>query len=150
MSVLAISVLVSFTSTSSSSSSESVSSSEVVSVSSSFVTGGVFVGVVYLEVFCAVVAAGVLLVELSERERIFCLTSSVVKGAPVLRTAVEDAAEDSVDVLDSELGDLTDFFDPASDIFLVAPVVTFGTEAFRCLCKELTDSSSDSSALDTA
>lgn len=151
ISVLAMST---FFSSSSTSSSESVSSSEVVSVSSSLVTEGVcvsdLVGVVYLVVFCVVDVAGVLVLVLSERDKIFCLTSSVVNGAPVVRTAVDEAAEDSEEVLESELGDLVDFFVPASDIFLVAPVVDFGIEGFLCLCSEVTDSSSDSSALETA
>lgn len=46
---------------------------------------------------------------LSVRDKIFCLTSSVVKGAPVLRMADDDAVEDSVDELESELADLVDF-----------------------------------------
>lgn len=40
-------------------------------------------------------------------DRNFCFTSSVVKGAPVLRTADDD--ELSADELESLLADLTDF-----------------------------------------
>nr|CAI5844521.1 unnamed protein product [Callosobruchus analis] len=39
-------------------------------------------------------------------DRIFCFTSSVVKGAPVLRMTLEEALDDSMDVVDSKLGDL--------------------------------------------
>lgn len=89
-------------------------------------------------------------VVLSVRDRIFCLTSSVVKGAPVLRIAVDEAVEDSVDELESELAERADFLWLASEGLLVAAAAVLLAAVFLCVCwRELTDSSV-SSVLDTA
>lgn len=85
-------------------------------------------------------------------DRIFCLTSSVVKGAPVLRIALDEPV-DSVEALESELADLVDFLFPVSEDLRVAAaaVAVLLAAVFRCVCcREVTDSSSVSSALETA
>lgn len=78
-------------------------------------------------------------------ERYFCLTSSVVYAAPVLRTALEEAVEDSVEVVDSELADLAPFLAATSAGLLGALAGFAAAAAFLC-----GGDSSDSSALDAA
>lgn len=82
------------------------------------------------------------------RDKYFCLTSSVVNGAPVVRIAFDEPTDVSVEPLESELADLADFLWPASDARLVVGVAVF--EVLRCVCCNEPTDSSDSSALDTA
>lgn len=118
MSVFAISLLSAVVALSSDSSSLSVSSSVVVSVSSSFGGGGVGVDLFKKRLWKGFCTGASLAPAEDTRDRavsgvpsmlplarIFCFTSSVVYAAPVLRIALEDPADDSVDVVDSELAE---------------------------------------------
>lgn len=119
---------------SSDSSSDSVSSSELVSVSSSSLAcagggagllkkrlwNGLCAGGVSFTVLTAVcLLRGGSVVSALLLDKNFCLTSSVVNGAPVFLTAFEEAVEDS-EVLESELAERADFLWPASEVLRVA------------------------------
>lgn len=157
MSVLDISLLSVTLVLSSDSSSDSVSSSVVVSVSSSFGGGGVgvdlfkkrlwkgFASLAPAEETLERAVSGV--PSMLPRARIFCFTSSVVYAAPVVRIALEDPADDSVDVLDSELAERAVFLWVASEGLRVVAGVLLAGVFF--VCRAVTDSS-DSSALDKA
>lgn len=82
-------------------------------------------------------------------DKYFCLTSSVVKGAPVLRMAVDEAVDDSVEVFESELAERVDFLCPASEALLVGAAVLLAA-VFRCVCCNDVTDSSDSSGLEMA
>lgn len=88
---------------------------------------------------------------LSERDRIFCFTSSVVKGAPVVRMADEEAVEDSLEEPESELADLAVFLYPASEDLLAADGAVFAAAGvFLWVCWGEATDSSVSSVLETA
>lgn len=71
-----------------------------------------------------------------------------MNGAPVLRTALDEAV-DSVEVFESELGERVDFLCPASDCRRTVGAGLFvGVLRWVC-CNEETDSS-DSSGLELA
>lgn len=67
----------------------------------------------------------------------------------MLRRALEDPAEDSVEVVDSELAERVVFLWLASDGRRVVAAVLLAAVFRWVCCKEVTDSS-DSSALDAA
>jgi hypothetical protein len=84
----------------------------------------------------------------------FCFGSSDANGVPEFLTAEDDAAEDSDEVLESELADRVAFLWAATseepeDLLDTFPVPVF-TAVLRCACcNELTDEpSSDSASLD--
>lgn len=86
----------------------------------------------------------------------FCFDSSVVKVVPGLLTADDDAAEDSDDVLESELAERVAFLWPATseeaeDLLETLPEPVL-LAVLRCVCcNELTeDPPSDSASLDAA
>lgn len=64
--------------------------------------------------------------------RYFCFTSSVVKGAPVLRTAPEE--DDSAEELESLLAERAVFLCDASEDLRVAGGAGFVCACFLCCC----------------